>query len=124
MHPRAMRQKHRDAAAEGAALAQSIADKTGVDATVLEVSHPEPAMKAMLQAESMRDFLKELDAALGGGPAATDLESIDGIGAEVAHELRQSGFDTLEGLKDASDEALLMIDGIGKAALKKIRSQL
>lgn len=124
MHPQAMRQKHREAAAEAAELAASIAEKTGVDASILNASHPEPAMKAMLQAEAMRDFLKDLDATLGTGPAATDLESIDGIGAALAHELGQSGYQTLEELNAAKDADLLKIDGMGKSKLSKIREGL
>lgn len=124
MHPQAMRQKHREAAAEASELAASIAEKTGVDASVLNVSHNEPAMKAMLQAEAMRDFLKDLDAALGSGPAATDFESVDGIGPDVAYELRAAGIATLEQLRAASREDLLAIDGIGPAMLKKIEKQL
>lgn len=62
--------------------------------------------------------------ALGGQPTATDLESIDSIRPEVAYQLRENGYGTLEDLKIASDEELLMVSDIGKSALKKIRSQL
>ena len=119
-----MRRKHGEYDAESSELAKSIAEKTGVDPSVLNVSHREPAMRAMLQAKARRDFLKDLDAALGTGPAATDLESIDGIGPDVAHELRQSGYQTLEELNGANDADLLKIDGIGQSSLKRIRKQL
>lgn len=124
MHPRAIRQKHREANEEASELASSIAKKTGVDAEVLNTSHPEPAMNAMYQAEALRDFLKELDAYLGDGPAATDLESIEEIGSELAEKLREVGVQTLEDLRGANDADLLKIDGIGKATLKKIKEQL
>lgn len=124
MDPRAMRQKQREANEEAAELASSIAQKTGVDPSMLNVSHPDPSMAAMYRAEAMRDFLKELDAALGGGPAVTDLEYIDGIGPEVAQRLREADITTLDELREADDDTLLAVDGIGKASLKKIRSQL
>lgn len=121
MHPRAIRQKQREANEEASELATSIANKTGVSPDILNAYHQEPAMNAMYQAEALRDFLKELDASLGSGPAATDLESVDGIGEELAGKLKEAGFHTVDDLKNANEEDLIAVDGVGKSKAAKLK---
>lgn len=58
--------------------------------------------------------------ALEGGA----LESVEGIGPELAEKLRAGGVGSIEQLKATSDEDLLKVDGIGPATLKEIRKGL
>ena len=49
------------------------------------------------------------------------LDSIEGIGPKTAEALIEAGFKTLDDLKNATDEQLLAIKGVGKKAVEKIR---
>ncbi|OIO39434.1 MAG: transcription termination factor NusA [Candidatus Omnitrophica bacterium CG1_02_49_16] len=75
---------------------------------------------------SKKEIVKEkLEANMTSGlPEAPSqgVESIDGVGPKTAEALVAAGFKTLDDLKNASDETLLAIKGIGKKALEKIRS--
>jgi predicted flap endonuclease-1-like 5' DNA nuclease len=75
----------------------------------------------MYQALAWRDFLKELDASLGSGPAVTDLESVDGVGEELAEKLKEAGFHTVDDLKNAREEDLIAVDGVGKSKAAKLK---
>lgn len=55
-------------------------------------------------------------------PTATPLDSLPGVGREIADVLINAGYTTLEAVHTASDEALLAIAGIGPKRLKEIRS--
>jgi DNA-directed RNA polymerase alpha subunit len=50
--------------------------------------------------------------------------SIRGIDDQIARALRQAGINTIEKIKQASDEELLAISGIGAARLAEIRAAL
>lgn len=52
------------------------------------------------------------------------LESVDGIGPELAEKLKTGGIGFVEQLNATSDADLLKIDGIGAATLKEIRKGL
>lgn len=52
------------------------------------------------------------------------LESIDGIGPKTAQALSEAGYKTLEDLKNAKEEELLQVKGIGKKTIEKIMSSL
>lgn len=55
----------------------------------------------------------------------TDLEGrIEGIGPEIESALKERGYITLADVRDADDEDLLAISGIGPQMLRKIRKQL
>lgn len=58
------------------------------------------------------------------GPDDPTLTEIKGIGAEIERALINAGYDTKDKLREASDDELLKIPGIGVATLKEIRSQL
>lgn len=55
--------------------------------------------------------------------ALEDFEAIKGIGDEIAEELYED-FGTLEAVRNASDEELTDISGIGSARADSIRDQL
>ena len=54
-------------------------------------------------------------------PAASGLEAIEGIGPKTAEALAAAGFKTLDDLRNATEEALLEVKGIGKKTAEKIR---
>lgn len=60
-------------------------------------------------------------------PAGTRLvESVEAgsLGDHVLARLRAAGYGTVESIRDAFDEELLAIDGIGPKTLKQIRLQI
>lgn len=65
------------------------------------------------------------DAGNGADAAETDdevaFEDIDGIGPATAGQLRTTGFVTAADVRRASDEDLLAVSGVGRAALESIR---
>ena len=76
---------------------------------------------------SKKEVVKEkLEATIGGEETAEaeaqTLESIEGIGPKTAEALTLAGYKTLDDLKNATDEQLLAVKGIGKKALEKIRT--
>jgi N utilization substance protein A len=68
---------------------------------------------AMTQEESSPAETPEVD-------KASSIESIEGIGPKTAEALGQAGFKTLEDLKNASEEQLLEVKGVGKKTVEKI----
>ncbi len=74
---------------------------------------------------SKKEIVKEkLEASMIGEVSQTEpqnIGSIEGIGPKTAEALAEAGFKTPEDLKNASDEALLAVKGVGKKALEKIR---
>lgn len=113
-----MRSAHANKESEG--LAKSIADKTGVDPSVLSVSSKDPVVNRVLRDEALRDFLAALDDALAG--ESQGLESVDGIGEELAEKLKEAGFHTVDDLKNASEEDLIAVDGVGKSKAAKLKA--
>lgn len=84
-------------------------------------SKPAPKKEAAPKAEEAKTEeapAAESEAAPAGGVA--DL----GLSAKVTEALTAGGFDTTEALKAADDDALLALDGVGPAAVKKIREAL
>lgn len=84
-----------------------------------QVDLDEKALRiANLEAENkrLRAQLAELEA-----PRPHLFEGINGIGSEIAIALENAGFNSIEELRDADDERLLAVAGIGRALLKKIR---
>lgn len=55
---------------------------------------------------------------------SSSLEDIDGIGPDLAQKLKEAGYHSPDDLRNASDEELLAIDGLGNARLKQIREDL
>jgi hypothetical protein len=67
-------------------------------------------------------FVEDLREATGPyEEPARELESVDGIGPELAAALDEQGIKTLADFRAASDEALLAVPGIGKTSLKRLR---
>lgn len=56
--------------------------------------------------------------------AETDLNRLDGVGDDLAGNLRAAGFPTVSDLDAASDADLLAVDGIGARKLKALRQEL
>lgn len=111
-----------------AALASSIGEKLGIADAEEKVEgqyHRDPQLKQLYQDEALRELLRGIEAALNvqeGEPAG--LEGVEGIGDDLAESLKEAGLYTVDDLKEAGDETLLAVDGIGKAKLKAIRQQL
>jgi len=57
-------------------------------------------------------------------PQKQTKQDLPGIGNEIADALRNAGFDSVEKIRQASDEQLLAISGIGKGRLETIRAAL
>jgi len=70
-----------------------------------------------------KDWLPGVKAKKPRPPAVTK-QDLPGIGNEIADALRNAGFDSVEKIKQASDEQLLAISGIGKGRLETIRAAL
>jgi len=54
----------------------------------------------------------------------TELTDVSGIGEETADALRAAGFETIEDLQDADEDALTEVDGIGKALAARIKADI
>jgi predicted flap endonuclease-1-like 5' DNA nuclease len=50
-----------------------------------------------------------------------ELSCLPGVGPKVAERLYRSGFRSVEEIQAASDEDLLMVEGVGKGLLRKLR---
>lgn len=53
-----------------------------------------------------------------------ELCCLPGVGSKVAERLYRAGFRSVEEIYAASDEDLLMVEGVGKGLLKKLRERL
>lgn len=73
-----------------------------------------PAVGSMMEREIMADILEALVAAHAPVPAA-------GLDEDVTRLLADAGYDSPQAIREASDEDLLAIKGIGKAKLQEIR---
>jgi hypothetical protein len=62
--------------------------------------------------------------ASGRGVTLTRSVEAGALGDAVLAALRDAGYDTLEKIRDAFDEELLAISGIGPKTLKQIRTQI
>ena len=80
---------------------------------------PEP-VGSTLQREIMADILEDL--ASGASPSS-DYPS-DPVDESTVQLLADNGYDTLESVREASDEDLLAIKGIGDAKLAEIREKV
>lgn len=56
--------------------------------------------------------------------ATVEFEAVDGVGPETAGQLRTTGFVTERDVREAADEDLLGVSGVGPAALGAIREYL
>ncbi len=74
---------------------------------------------------SKKDMVKEkLEASMAPEAEASSesasIESIEGIGPKTAQALREAGYTTLADLRNANEEALLAVKGVGKKTAEKI----
>lgn len=119
-------------------------DSISADADAIAEVHPEIADKAdalknasgrdPLHTETYRlcalaDLMKAVAEAIGASRQDVSedertLEDIDGIGPELADNLREVGLQSPGDLRQASDGELLAVDGVGEGKLKKIRANL
>ena len=53
-----------------------------------------------------------------------ELEAISGVGASKAESLRDAGFDSIEAIKEASQEELAEADGVGNALAARIKADV
>lgn len=87
----------------------------------------DPTLADLIQQKARNELSEEALRRLESGenyPAAPSLEDVEGIGPELADNLRAAGFASSADLKTASDDELLAIDGIGPKKLKDIRAAL
>lgn len=137
MHTQALTQRSADADARERDQAIRLANIAGVADPEERVTpdmpatirYGDPNLAALFEKEARVELVEEaltkLEALeLKGDAPNTSLRDIDGIGPDIEAELNQAGIYTPEDLNGANDADLLKIDGIGKANLKKIRSQL
>lgn len=79
---------------------------------------------------SKKDIVNaKLEASLGGEetPATDDnagVETLDGVGPKTAEALQEAGFKTVADLKNASEEDIAAVKGIGKKTVEKILSAI
>lgn len=124
MHPRALAKQRADAQAELVSVSASIGEALGIPDVAEKVKGPgarDPNVAQLRQAQSLVEFLREVEAAVGSKPG---LEELDGVGEELADKLREAGIYTADDLIGANEADLLAIDGLGKATLKRIKEQL
>lgn len=81
-----------------------------------------PAVAAMEEAKIMADILEELTAPDSSG-AGSDYPT-EPIDEQTVQILADNGYDTMEKVREASDENLLAIKGIGEARLAEIREKV
>ena len=82
-----------------------------------------PEVATMMEREIMADILE----GLAGSRVVqdeTDLEDLSGIEEALAGVLNEAGYLTKDQLRQATDEELLAIKGIGPATVEKIRASL
>lgn len=53
-----------------------------------------------------------------------ELTALDSIGATAASNLADAGYDTVEAVRDASDEALLDVSWVGEKGLRALRERV
>lgn len=82
------------------------------------------ALADLIQQKARNELSEEALRRLEGSPTSNSLEDVDGVGPELAENLKEAGYQTPEDLKTASDEDLLDVDGLGQAKLKQIRADL
>lgn len=89
---------------------------------VLELKpHPRHEGRMVGTCECQRGPVLEIDAPAGRSSASLLLEDVPGIGREIALACFKFGIRTLTDVALLSDEDLLMIPGIGKRTLEKLR---
>lgn len=77
-----------------------------------------PAVGSMMEREIMADILEGLVPASAGASSDYPLTPLD---QDVADALVSAGYETIDKVREASDEDLLAVKGIGKTKLKEIR---
>jgi predicted flap endonuclease-1-like 5' DNA nuclease len=96
-----------------AGLLEAVAEATN---TEVPEGEPEPVIT---ESSASRG-----DANSPGPNGGESLEDINGIGPDLADNLRDAGFNSPDDLRDASDDDLLAVDGLGPGTLKKIRENV
>lgn len=131
-----IRQREREAQERLQASVKRAGEILGIEnmRSKVEPQHParirrDPVLVNLNDREALADAFEEIVTKLesyeiSGDAPATSLEEIDGIGPDLARELRAVGIESVEDLRGANDNDLLALDGIGKAKLKKIREQV
>lgn len=77
-----------------------------------------PAVSAMMEMQIMADVLEGLAPANTGASSDYPLSPLD---QDLVDALVAAGYEKLDGIREASDEELLAVKGIGKAKLQDIR---
>lgn len=88
--------------------------------SVLELTKQDGTVVKMEAKKSAKKEEPKEPTASKGGDLIADLENL-GLSKKAATALSEAGFDTVDKIKKATDEDLVAVDGIGPAALKKIR---
>ena len=69
----------------------------------------------------MKEMVKEkLDAVIEETPEPVSVETLPGVGPKTAAALAEAGFKTVADIKNADEEKLLAVKGIGKKTVEKI----
>jgi large subunit ribosomal protein L32e len=72
----------------------------------------------------MADDEPETEDAAAEAEGPQDLEDISGVGASKADALRDAGFETIEDVKEASQDDLAEADGVGNALAARIKADV
>lgn len=125
MDPSVLATKRHEAQARARRKARSVAERTGADATLLDVSYPQDkAVEALYRDEALADFLADLDSALSGmekaEPSATSITP-DFLNTTQRQSLVNAGYDSDEAVLAASDEDLIALDGVGPKTVEDYR---
>lgn len=91
------------------------------------VRYGDPNLAALFEKEARIELVEEALTKLEAGDVdtsdapVTSLEELEGVGPEMAEKLETIGIHTVEDLRDADEEVLMGLEGVGKAKAKKLK---
>lgn len=140
MHDRVRRQLERDAFEGLKEEAREMARRRNLPEVeeLLVPTYPgrirrDPAMVQTYNAQNLHEAYRQINEydrqleSLGAmntevETAPVSLRDVDGVGEELAEKLKEAGFHTVEDLKNANEEDLIAVDGVGKSKAAKLKA--
>lgn len=130
-HPRVLRQRNAENLERAAASAQAIAEKyPGVEGKaerLQSASGRDQVHEESARLEALADLLEAVEAETVGEERLSQprkVEDIEGVGPDLAANLRAKGISSVENVRKTPDDQLLSIQGIGPKKLEEIREQV
>jgi len=96
---------------------ETTADTAGGEAANVEEEAPDA------DGESVESDDSE-DLAEGGDEDAEDLTEIGGVGDETAESLREAGYETVEDVREASQDDIAAVDGVSTALAARVKADV